>query len=322
MAKILVVGGAGYVGSAAAAWLLDQGHEVHILDDLSRGRRELVLSELTIARAGDSAVVGKLFRKFRPDCVMHFAAFAYVDESVREPRMYQENNVDQTRTLLETMLECGIRRFVFSSTCAIFGDVGNQRIHEDLEKKPVNPYGQTKLDVEKMLEEFASRGMQSISLRYFNACGTEPKLRVGEMHEPETHLIPRVLESIERGEPARIFGTDYPTPDGTCIRDYIHVTDLARGHEAAMKRLLERKEGCFEVFNLGSGDGYSVREIITAIEKVLGRKVTVREEARRPGDPPRLVADSSKARRELGFRIDFPLPRIIETAWQWREKRR
>jgi UDP-glucose 4-epimerase len=325
MSKVLVVGGAGYVGSACVAHLLDRGHEVHVLDDLSTGHESLVLvppARFTRARAGNSAVVGPLLERGRFDCVMHFAARSLVEESVRLPELYRENNVEQTRALLELMLMSGTRHFVFSSTCAVFGVPPADRIDERTPFAPVNPYGDTKLAVEKMLEELAkTRGLRAIALRYFNAAGAEPGLRTGEWHDPESHLIPRILRAA-RGEGAlEVFGTDYPTPDGTCVRDYVHVSDLARAHEAAMERLVGGSAGLFEAFNLGSESGYSVREIADACERVTGAKLVRRVRPRRAGDPPRLVADSALARRELGFSPQHGLDSILSTAWAWEKKR-
>ncbi|OFZ17767.1 MAG: UDP-glucose 4-epimerase GalE [Bdellovibrionales bacterium GWB1_55_8] len=333
--KVLVVGGAGYVGSATCAWLLDQGHEVWVLDDLSTGFRDLVLPSHPIqarfvrARAGDRKIVSRLLKQEQFDCVMHFAARSLVGESVQKPKEYWENNVEQTRALLELMITADIRNFIFSSTCAVFGDPGTDRLHETLPKKPLNPYGETKLEVERILERLAnSHGLNSIALRYFNAAGAESELRAGEKHDPETHLIPRILEAAANGTPVEIYGTDYPTPDGTCIRDYIHVTDLARAHETAMLRLLERKarmtkqtpQGVFETFNLGSENGYSVREVIRACEKSLGRAISTIERPRRPGDPPKLVADSSLAHGSLSFRAEKGLEQIVDSAWSWYRK--
>lgn len=326
MAKVLVVGGAGYVGSAACAWLLDQGHSVWVLDDLSTGHREFLLKEemgFTHAQAGDSEAVRDLLKRESFDCAMHFAAKSLVAESVQKPELYFQNNVIQTRILLENLLAGGVRRFIFSSTCAIFGDPGSHLMNESCPKSPLNPYGETKLKAEEILQEFArERGLQAIALRYFNASGAEPQARVGEWHEPETHLIPRILAAAQEGVPIDVYGTDYPTPDGTCIRDYIHVWDLARAHGAAMERLLKSAEGGrFEAFNLGSENGYSVREMITECEKVTGIRLKVREAARRPGDPPRLVADSTLARQVLGFQVEHSLESILSSAWYWEQKR-
>jgi len=322
--KVLIVGGAGYVGSAACAWLKDQGHEISIIDDLTTGRRELLLSDDWLqARIGDRAKVLPFLERGKFDCVMHFAARSLVGESVQKPKEYFENNVEQTSALLDMMEEVGTRRFIFSSTCAIFGDPGEADIHEDLPKKPVNPYGETKLEVERMLQARVARGLQSVALRYFNAAGAEVRLRVGEWHQPETHLIPRILAAALAGTPVEIYGTDYATRDGTCVRDYIHVSDLARAHEAAMLRLGEGSDGKFEAYNLGSETGFTVREVISAAEKVTELKLKVIEKPRRPGDPPRLVADSRRAREALGFGRDklVGLEQILESAWQWERKK-
>lgn len=324
MAKVLVVGGAGYVGSAACAWLIDHKHQVHVLDDLSKGHRELALGTLTVARVGDRAALERVLRAERFDCVMHFAAHSEVGESVKYPERFHENNVTQTRVLLDTLAEAGPRRLIFSSTCSVFGDVGDQCVHEALPRQPTNPYGETKLAVEKMLEEDArARGLASIALRYFNAAGAEPQLRVGEWHEPESHLIPRLARAAARGEAIDVYGADYPTPDGTCVRDYVHVWDLAAAHAAAMDRLLAAGAGParFEAFNLGSENGYSVLEVARAAERAMGRDITVNFKPRRAGDVPRLVADSALARRELGFQPRFTLDQMVRSAWEWELKR-
>jgi len=325
-AKVLIVGGAGYIGSAVRALLRAHGHETWVLDDLSTGRLELIRDPgFVCARAGDRQQVLPLLKQERFDCVMHFAAKSLVAESVEYPELYHENNVLQTRALLEMMLEAGVKNFVFSSTCAIFGNPGDADISEGLAKKPINPYGETKLAVETMLGDFATRGLSSVALRYFNAAGAEPGLDVGEWHTPETHLIPKILQAAVQDRVVEIFGTDYPTPDGTCIRDYIHVSDLAAAHEAAMLRLLGRhasEVGSFEAFNLGSEKGYSVKEIFAACEKVLGRKLRSIAKPRRAGDPPRLVANSALARKELQFHPRRTLEDIIGSAWGWEQKRR
>ncbi len=325
MANVLVIGGAGYVGSAACARLLDQGHSVWVLDDLSTGHREF-LSRLHLekrfihARAGDRKAVSELLKKTPFDCAMHFAAKALVAESVQKPLEYFENNVEQTRVLLETLLDHDVPRFIFSSTCAIFGDPGTSSIDEELPKKPINPYGETKLEAEKLMARLAKeRGLRAIALRYFNAAGAEPKLRVGEWHENETHLIPNILKAALSGKAVDVYGTDYPTPDGTCVRDYVHVSDLAAAHVAAMTRLLREPgdHGKFEACNLGSECGYSVKEVIRACEKVTHQKINTVEKPRRSGDPPRLVANSRLAKKELEFEIRFPLEEIVRTAWEW-----
>lgn len=326
MARVLVVGGAGYVGSATCAWLVDQGHEVWVLDDLTTGRRSLVLgSGFFLARVGDRQSVRRVLRKQSFDCVMHFAARSLVGESVEKPEEYHENNVLQTQALLETMLEEGVRKFVFSSTCAVFGDPGNQNISESLLKNPINPYGKTKLEAEKLMARLAQeKGLQAVVLRYFNAAGAEPQNRVGELHMPETHLIPRVLQSVASDEELEVFGNDYPTPDGTCVRDYVHVSDLAQAHESAMLRLIALSAGTpgrFEDYNLGSENGFSVLQVIQACEKVTGKKAKIRFAARRPGDPPRLVAVSTKAKKELNFQTTrSALEEIVRSAWNWHKR--
>lgn len=328
MAKLLVVGGAGYVGSAVTVWLKDQGHFVWILDNLSTGQRCLALGDgFTLADCGNQAILAPLLEEHGFDCVFHFAGSSIVSESVRKPEEYHQNNVVQSRRLIECLSAHGVKKFVFSSTCAIFGDPDGLEISESLPKKPLNPYGQNKLEVEEILEEYASKhSLQAIALRYFNACGAEPKLRVGEWHTLETHLIPRVLCSALENQPIDIYGTDYPTPDGTCIRDYIHVWDLAEAHGKAMERLLAlptEGPGLFEAFNLGSEKGYSVKEVIRATEQVTGKPIQVKEQERRPGDPPRLVANSELAKRALGFghRL-LDLKEVIQSAYDWELKRR
>jgi UDP-glucose 4-epimerase len=325
MARVLVTGGAGYVGSAAIALLEDQGHETWTLDDLSTGHKELILSRgFTRAKVGDRDALTKLFRDQSFDCVMHFAAKSIVAESVAHPDLYFENNVNQTEVLLEACASAGIKKFVFSSSCAIFGNVKTQSISESDEKNPTHPYGESKLRVERFLESFCKKNaMLSVSLRYFNAAGAEPKLRVGEIHHPETHLIPTLLRQLRNKKPITIFGDRFSTPDGTCIRDYIHVTDIASAHIAAMNRIHENKNNCqpFEAFNLGSGQGYSVKEVIDHCQKVLGLKTEIQIASARPGDPPRLVANASYAKQNLGFKINYGLSEIIESAWAWEKKR-
>ena len=323
--NILVIGGAGYVGSSVCAHLLDQKHRVWVLDELSTGRRELLLPGLagfTEGRLGDRGLLEALFRKEKFDGVMHFAARALVGESFRKPEEYYENNVMQTETLLEVMAEVGVKRLVFSSTCAIFGDPGEIAIDESLPKNPINPYGKTKLQAERLIESFAKdRGIQAIALRYFNAAGADLKGRVGEWHEPETHLIPRILRSIRQDRAVEIYGLDYPTSDGTCVRDYVHVSDLAQAHESALERLRSMPEGrgLFEAYNLGSEQGYSVIEIIEACATETGKDVRVVEKPPRPGDPPRLVADSRLASARLGFKPKQNLESIVRSAWAWEQ---
>jgi len=331
MAKILVVGGAGYVGSTTCAWLQDQRHDVWVLDDLSTGVFELVLTQgqsdrFVFGQAGDEALVSQLLEKVKFDCVLHFAARSLVSESFLYPKEYHENNVLQTERLVHVLLKAGVRNFIFSSTCAVFGNPGDVPIHEQLAKSPVNPYGQSKLDVERILEKLAqTHSLHAIALRYFNAAGAEPQMRVGEWHEPETHLIPKILKAAIQGQPLEIYGTDYSTPDGTCIRDYVHVWDLAQAHGAAVERLLSRnqiQEGVFEAYNLGSGRGFSVKEMVAACEEVTGQKLTVIEKERRPGDPARLVANSDLAQKVLQFKQDKGnLKEILSSAWEWEKKK-
>ncbi len=324
MARVLVTGGAGYVGSATIALLEDQGHETWTLDDLSTGHHELVLSHgFTKAKIGDGDTLSQLFKQQKFDCIMHFAAKSIVSESVSHPDLYFENNVKQTQTLIEACIEAQIKKIVFSSSCAVFGNVTTEAIQESDEKKPTHPYGESKLQVEKMLERFSqSHGIQSISLRYFNAAGAETKLRVGEIHHPETHLIPKVLQCLRNNQTVTIFGDRFPTPDGTCIRDYVHVSDLAQAHISAMSRMLENKNTQAEAYNLGSEKGYSVQEVIRECQEVVGKKSEIKIDSARPGDPPRLVANSFLAKKNLAFKIKYNLKQIIESAWQWEQKRK
>lgn len=331
MARVLVAGGAGFVGSAACAWLLEAGHSVWVVDDLSTGHRELLLTEargflgFTHARVGDRDAIGRLLREERIDCAMHFAAYSLVGESVHRPEKYSENNVDQARAFVEILLDHGVERLIFSSTCAIFGDPQGKAIDEGLPCRPLNPYGETKLRFEEVLRELVrTRGLKAAALRYFNAAGAEAGLRVGEWHEPESHLIPRVLAAAADGVPVEIFGTDYPTADGTCVRDYIHVTDLAAGHGKALEKLLAAPDGrgVFHAWNLGSQNGYTVREVIAACERATGRKLEVLEKSRRAGDAPALIADASLAHRELGWSTRLGLEDIVSSAWAWEQKRR
>ncbi len=331
MAKVLVVGGAGYVGSATCALLIDQGHDVWILDDLSTGHSELILTPHFVrGKVGNRDLVRALLSREKFDCVFHFAARNIVSESVLKRDEYFENNVNQTQVLLEEMLHqkwdlSFAPRFVFSSSCAIFGESGGtSRLHENLTPAPLNPYGETKLVVENLLKnQYAQQGIQSVVLRYFNASGAEQRIRAGEWHVPETHLIPKIFQAVVENKPVSVFGDDYPTPDGTAIRDYIHVTDLARAHVAAMNKLLSLpvERGAFFDFNLGSEKGYSVKEVIQETENLMGERVKVEIRPRRPGDAIMLVADSSKAKKELGFEPKIGLSEILKSAWEWEQKR-
>jgi len=304
---VLVTGGAGYIGSHGAHALKRKGHEVIIYDNLSNGNRSLADGfELIV---GDSA-----------DAVMHFAAFAYVGESVLNPRKYFENNLLGGLSLLNAVVDAKITKFIFSSTCAVYGMPERVPITEDTVRQPVNPYGATKLAFEYALESYGrAYGLKYVSFRYFNAAGADENGRVGEIHDPETHLIPAAFEAIQGKRKALdIFGTDYPTPDGTCIRDYIHVTDLADAHVLGLE-YLDRGDSC--ALNLGTGRGYSVREVLSAIERVTGKKVPANVAARRPGDPARLVADPARAEQLLNWKAKYSLEDIVRTAWKWAEKR-
>ena len=318
--NVLVVGGAGYIGSHCVRQLVAAGHRPVVLDNLVFGHRSAVCTEIPFydADLGNQEIVGQVLRDESIELVMHFAAFAYVGESVTEPRKYYNNNFVATLRLLETMLDNGVKKFVFSSTCATYGEPHSLPIVETLPQAPINPYGQTKLDVENCLKSFAhAYGLSFAAFRYFNAAGAAEDGTIGEDHQPETHLIPLVFDAATgRHDHIKIFGTDYDTPDGTCLRDYVHVDDLSRAHIAAFEKL--ETPGSSHFYNLGTGRPNSVREIIDAVEAVTGLKVPVIEDDRRAGDPPALYADSSKAQNELGWEIKFiEVKEIIETAWRW-----
>ncbi len=320
--NVLVVGGAGYIGSHCVRQLVAAGHRPVVLDNLAFGHRSAVCAEIPFydTDLGNQKIVGQILREESIELVMHFAAFAYVGESVTEPRKYYNNNFVATLRLLETMLDKGVKKFVFSSTCATYGEPQSLPIVETLPQAPINPYGQTKLDVENCLKSFAhAYGLSFAAFRYFNAAGAAEDGTIGEDHQPETHLIPLVLDAATgRRDHIKIFGTDYDTPDGTCLRDYVHVDDLSRAHIAAFEKL--ETPGASHFYNLGTGRPNSVREIIDAVEDVTGLKVPVIEDGRRAGDPPALYADSSKAQDELGWEIKFTeVKDIIETAWRWHQ---
>lgn len=319
MAKVLVVGGAGYVGSAAARYFEDHGHEVWVLDDLSTGHLCFVQDRERWFEAdcGELEIVEPFLRQHRFDGVFHFAAKSLVAESVAQPELYRESNVHKLERLLEACARAGVARFVFSSTCAVYGDPGDAPITEKTPFRPMSPYGETKRDAEALLQKFVARGISSIALRYFNASGAEPKYRVGELHEPESHLIPNVIRAALGARPVSIFGEDYATADGTCVRDYIHVSDLAEAHWLAFEKLAGTATPFFDAVNLGSGKGYSVREIITAVEKAIGAPIQTVVSPRRPGDPPKLVADTTYARSFLGFEPKRGLETIVRSALAW-----
>lgn len=322
--KVLVAGGAGYIGSHCVRQLIAAGHEPVVLDNFAYGHRGAVPAGVKLIEAslGDAAALDRIFAAERIDLVMHFAAFCYVGESVTAPLKYYQNNVAATLTLLEAMLKHGVKKFVFSSTCATYGVPEKMPMTEDLPQAPINPYGQTKLDVENMLKAFArAYGLSFAAFRYFNAAGAAEDATIGEAHDPETHLIPLAIWAAQGKRPAlEVFGTDYPTPDGTCLRDYVHVDDLSRAHIAAFDRLARPGTALF--YNLGTGTPTSVLEVIKAVEKVTGLKVPVKYSPRREGDPPALYANAEKARAELGWQPKFKsIEPIVETAWRWHRLR-
>jgi len=321
--RILVTGGAGYIGSHVVKALGEKGFDVLVVDNLSKGHKEAILyGKLIVADLQDKETLDAIFEGFKPDAVMHFAAFIEVAESVKEPLKYYKNNTVNTMNLLEVMLKNDVDKLIFSSTAAVYGNPEKVPIPETESIKPINPYGQSKVFVEKVLQDFdKSYGLKYVSLRYFNAAGADPEGRIGESHNPETHLIPLILKTAKgERESIKIFGTDYPTPDGTCIRDYIHVDDLAEAHILALEYLLNG--GNSKVFNCGYGHGFSVREVIDTARKVTGIDFKVEETERRPGDPAILVADSSKLRKVLDWKPRFnDLEYIIRTAWNWERKK-
>ncbi len=321
---ILVTGGAGYIGSHVARALRRSGYEVLLYDDLSNGFRRLVRGFELVE--GDVADEKKLLPILaRVDAVMHFAAHAYVGESVDNPRKYFQNNVLGALSLLHSVLDSRVRRFVFSSTCAVYGIPGKTLIDEETPREPVNPYGASKLFLEYALDAYSrSYGLRSVILRYFNAAGADESGEIGELHNPETHLVPLALLATAAHFPAlQVYGSDYPTPDGTCVRDYIHVSDLAEAHVLALQYLErggDQKPGPSLAINLGTGRGHSVLEVIQAAESATGRPVRRTMGPRRPGDPPTLVADPAKAQRVLGWTAKRNLADIVSSAWTWKEK--
>jgi UDP-glucose 4-epimerase len=316
---VLVLGGAGYIGSHVNLALAERGYKTVVLDNLVYGHRESVLcGELVVGDMADSHLVNDLFSRFQFDAVMHFAAYAYVGESVTDPAKYYMHNVANTLALLEVMRRHATRAIVFSSTCATYGIPSTIPIPEDHPQNPINPYGASKAMVERVLKDYAmAYGFHHAILRYFNAAGADPAGRIGEWHDPETHLIPLVLRAgLGQAGPVTIMGTDYETPDGTCIRDYIHVSDLADAHIVAMEKILA--ERCSVIYNLGTGNGTSVREIVNVAATVTGHPVPVVVGSRRPGDPPSLVGDARRAMQELGWKPRVSdLKTILSSAWNW-----
>ncbi len=320
--KVLITGGAGYIGSHVAFWLLDQGIEVAIIDNLSGGHKHIAKNFLFFkGDIGDVKFVGKVLDEYKPDAVLHFAGFIQVSESVKKPVKYYHNNFVKTLLFVNELVKRKINKFIFSSTAAVYGNVTKVPISEDVPPSPINPYGKSKLFVENVLHDLHSQGLiDFVILRYFNAAGADPKGRTGEMHNPETHLIPLVLKTA-KGERDKIliYGTDYDTPDGTAVRDYIHVTDLAEIHAMALYHLLDKGESI--VLNCGYGRGYSVREVIETAKKVTGIDFRVEEASRREGDSPILVADVTKLKSYFKWIPRYnDLEFIIKTAWEWEKK--
>lgn len=318
MSHVLVCGGAGYIGAHAAKYLAEQGHRVSVFDNLSTGHRAAVAwGDLLEGDLLDPASLQHAFSGTRIDAVMHFAALSLVGESVRDPYAYYCNNVVGTLNLLQAMRANAVERIVFSSTAAVYGMPRNLPIEESQTLTPINPYGASKAMVERMLADAATAyGLRSVALRYFNAAGADPDARIGESHTPETHLIPSVLKAALSGSPVSVFGDDYATPDGTCVRDYVHVNDLAQAHVLALDHLAAQPGA--HVFNLGNGSGFSVLQVVDAARKAAGREINVIHASRRAGDPDTLVASGELARCTLGWCPRFnTLDSIVETAWRW-----
>jgi len=320
--KVLVVGGAGYIGSHMVKMLSKAGHDVTTLDNLSNGYKDAVKYGVFVqGDIADADLLDKLFSKNEFDGVMHFASYIQVGESVEKPSMYYRNNVTNTQVLLDAMVEHGVKRFIFSSTAATFGEPDYTPIDEAHPQKPINPYGHSKLMVEQILSDFdIAYGLKSVSLRYFNAAGADPEGELGERHMPETHLIPLVLQAASgRRDFISVFGTDYDTPDGTCVRDYIHINDLCSAHLLALEYLLTGGET--KVYNMGNGQGYSIKELLDMAREVTGVDFVVKFDERRAGDPAKLVADSALLQKELGWKPEFAdLETILQHAWEWEKK--
>jgi UDP-glucose-4-epimerase GalE len=321
---ILVTGGAGYIGSHYVLYERARGNDVVVLDNLVYGHREAVLdAPLVEGDHGDRAVLDALFSKYPVDAVVHFAAFASVGESVAHPERYYHNNVVGTLNVLDAMRAHGVKHFIFSSSCATYGNPQYVPMDEKHPQNPINPYGESKYICEKMMSAYdQAHGLRFVSLRYFNAAGADPDGRIGESHDPETHIIPIILQVAQgRRDSVTIFGNDYDTSDGTCIRDYIHILDLAQAHARALDRLRDGSPSAF--YNLGTEHGYSVREVVDLCERVTGKPIRTVDGPRRPGDPPRLVASAVKARTELGWKPAYEdLTETVTTAWRWEQNRR
>ena len=324
--SILVTGGAGYIGSHTALMLEEAGYQVIVLDNLVYGHQQLIESVLStqviVGDISDRTVLDSIFQRYSIQAVVHFAAYAYVGESVTNPAKYYQNNVVGTLTLLDAMIEAGVSNLVFSSTCATYGVPQQVPIPEEHPQNPINPYGASKLMIERVIADYsAAYDLDAVVFRYFNAAGAHPKGYLGEDHSPETHLIPLVLQTaMGKRSHISVFGTDYDTPDGTCLRDYIHVMDLAQAHVLGLERLLKGDEG--GVFNLSNGSGFSVKEVIDVARQVTGKEIPMELCDRRPGDPPALAGCSKKARSVLGWQPQYPeLETIIAHAWQWHQHR-
>jgi UDP-glucose 4-epimerase len=319
MARVVVTGGAGYIGSHAVRALADAGHAVAVLDDLSAGHEQAVPPGVPLVRAPihDRGAVSRLLLEHRADAVMHFAAWLAVGESVQKPIEYYQNNVTGTLAVLDAMRDAGVKRFIFSSTCAVYGEPSRVPIDETLDKNPINAYGETKLTIERALPHLErAYGLKWVALRYFNAAGAHPDGTIGEDHADEVHVIPLAIRAANGGTPLKVFGEDYPTPDGTCLRDYIHVCDLADAHIRALEAL--ERGAPSGAFNVGTGTPHSVKSVIDTVGRVVGRPVAWQSAPRRPGDPAVLYAAADRARNELGWRPNYAdLEVIVRHAWQW-----
>ncbi len=323
--NILVVGGAGYIGAHAVNLLKKEGYNPVIYDDLSKGHEEaagILGTKLIKGDLGDKRRIKEVLAEEKIEAVMHFAAFIEVGESVSSPAKYYNNNVSKVLELLDAMVESNVKYFVFSSTAATFGEPQSEKINEEHPQNPINPYGRTKLMVEEILKDYEKAyGLKSVVLRYFNASGSDENGIIGESHNPETHLIPLILQAASgKRKSIKVYGTDYNTKDGTCIRDFVHVYDLAKAHILGMKKMIN--ENTSLDYNLGSGEGFSVNELIKKAKEITGVDFTVENDDRRAGDPAILVADSAKAKKELGWNIEYDLNSIISSAWKWEQNRK
>lgn len=322
---VLVIGGAGYIGSHMVGYLLDHGRDCVVLDNLSTGFSDSVPNKVPFYQGdlADNTILDRIFENHDIAAVMHFAAFSQVGESVQQPQKYYDNNLAKTLLLLDVMVKHNVKQFVFSSTAAVYGNPVQDYIDEHHPVNPINPYGRSKVAVEWVLQDYAqAHGLNSVCLRYFNAAGAQPNASNGERHDPETHLIPLVLQAASGRRPhINVFGSDYATEDGTCVRDYIHILDLAQAHLLALNWLIQQPSGTYRAFNLGNGNGYSVQQVIDAVKQVTGVDFAVLQAERRTGDPDVLVASAELAKQELGWRPEYPqLEVIIEHAWAWEQK--